>query len=56
MVGRANQDETVAGEPRQPYEKPGIAWEESVEEQSRLMSGCGKVSGSGMCGGVEEAS
>ncbi len=57
MGARAGQDEAATVEPqRQPYVKPCIAWEESVEEQSRLMSGCGKLTGDGTCSGAEEVS
>jgi hypothetical protein len=41
---------------RRPYQKPSIAWEESVEEQERLMSACGKTQGDGACSGAEEFS
>ncbi len=41
---------------RQPYQKPGILWEESTEERERLMSACGKTVGDGACFGAEQNS
>lgn len=34
-------------EGRQPYEKPSVAWEQPLEAQPSLMSGCQKTSGGG---------
>jgi hypothetical protein len=31
---------------RQPYEKPSVTWEQPLEAQPSLMSGCQKVSAS----------
>jgi hypothetical protein len=57
MAGLASEKAFAGADaPKKPYEKPSIAWEESVEEQARLMSACGKLAGSGMCDGVEEVS
>jgi hypothetical protein len=32
---------------RLPYEKPAVAWEQPLEVQPSLMSGCAKISGGG---------
>jgi hypothetical protein len=39
--------EGAAPPKRQPYEKPAVAWEESLEVRPNLMAGCGKVPGEG---------
>jgi hypothetical protein len=35
---------TAPPEGRLPYEKPSVAWEQPLEAQPSLMSGCQKVS------------
>jgi hypothetical protein len=38
---------------RLPYEKPAVAWEQPLESQPSLMSGCAKVAGTeGDCSAV----
>lgn len=37
---------TVHPDGRLPYEKPSVAWEQPLEAQPSLMSGCQKVSAS----------
>ena len=32
---------------RQPYEKPAVTWEQPLESQPSLMSGCQKTPGGG---------
>ncbi len=46
-MGETSEGQREQETPRLPYEKPSIAWEESVESQSRLMSSCGKLLGGG---------
>jgi len=41
-AGRA----TARPDGRLPYEKPSVAWEQPLEAQPSLMSGCQKVSAS----------
>ena len=50
--GRDRAAESAAARPdgRLPYEKPAVAWEQRLEAQPSLMSGCQKLpSGSPDC-------
>ena len=50
--GRDRTAESAAARPdgRLPYEKPAVAWEQPLEVQPSLMSGCEKQGGgSGQC-------
>lgn len=47
--GKDGAVEAVAAPPggRLPYEKPAVAWEQPLEAQPSLMSGCQKQPGGG---------
>jgi hypothetical protein len=44
---RASGPATPRPEGRLPYEKPCVAWEQPLEAQPSLMSGCQKTPGGG---------
>ena len=50
MKGEGDDSATEAGgrpEGRLPYEKPAVSWEQPLEAQPSLMSGCQKLPGQG---------
>ena len=51
------EDASRRPEGRLPYEKPSVTWEQPLEAQPSLMSGCQKLPGeSGPCTAVGPAS
>ena len=49
MKGERDEGEADAEHPvgRLPYEKPSVTWEQPLETQPSLMSGCQKTPGGG---------
>ncbi len=57
----SDEDRGAGSEPaaarKRPYEKPAVAWDESIETEARLMSACSKQEGAGEpCDSVSGAS
>jgi hypothetical protein len=44
---RATESGETGSDARLPYEKPAVAWEQPLEAQPSLMSGCQKQPGGG---------